>query len=86
MATASNKLLGEAMKLPSADRVRLAEKLLESVEAEGAEDEDESDAARHAAWADEIKKRSQELREGSVQGLSVDEARRIVASDPTDDR
>ncbi|HEY6039448.1 MAG TPA: addiction module protein [Kofleriaceae bacterium] len=86
MATASNKVLDEALKLSSTERVRLAEKLLESVEAETSEDDVESDLVRNAAWADEIEKRSRELRDGSVRGLSVEEARRIVASDPADDR
>jgi predicted trehalose synthase len=47
--------------------------------------EDESDAAMSAAWADEVQRRSRELEDGSVRGLSVEEARRMVASDPADD-
>jgi len=45
----------------------------------------ESEAAIHAAWADEIKQRSGDLKDGSVRGLSIEEARRIVASEPADD-
>jgi hypothetical protein len=63
--------------------VRVAEKLLESADAEGYEDE--SEVAIHAAWADEIQQRSSDLKDGSVRGLSIEEARRIVASDPADD-
>jgi putative addiction module component (TIGR02574 family) len=83
MAT-SAKVLDDAMKLPVRERVRVAEKLLESAEAEGFEDNDE-DAATQAAWAAEIQQRSNELKAGAVRGLSVDEARRVIATDPTDD-
>jgi putative addiction module component (TIGR02574 family) len=83
MATASTKVLSEALKLSVEERVRVAEKLLESADAEGYEGE--SDVAIHAAWADEIQQRSSDLKEGSVRGLSVEEARRIIVSDPADD-
>ena len=83
MATASTKVLSEALKLSVQERVRVAEKLLESADAEGYEDE--SEVAIDAAWADEIKQRSADLRDGSVRGLSIEEARRIVASEPADD-
>lgn len=43
------------------------------------EDEDEEEI--QAAWATEIQRRSRELRDGSVKGLTVEEARRIIASD-----
>ncbi len=77
------KVLSEALKLPARERVTIAEKLLESVEAEGA---DEHEEETQAAWAEEIQRRSRELQDGTVKGLSVDEARRIVASDPSDDK
>jgi putative addiction module component (TIGR02574 family) len=83
MAATSSKVLSEAMKLPADERVRVAEKLLESADAEGFEED--SDAAIQKAWADEIQRRSRELTDGSVRGLTVDEARRLVASDPADD-
>lgn len=83
MAATSSKVLSEAMKLPADERVRVAEKLLESADAEGFDDE--SDEAIQSAWADEIQRRSRELADGSVRGLTVEEARLIVASDPTDD-
>lgn len=79
---ASSKVLSEALKLPVQERVRIAEKLLESADADGFQDD--TDAGIHAAWADEITQRSQELRDDSVRGLSVAEARRIVQSDPAD--
>lgn len=57
--------------------------LLESADAEGYEED--SEAAIHAARADEIHRRSRELQDGSIRGLSVEEARSIVASSPADD-
>lgn len=83
MAAGTSKVLSDALKLPVEERVRLAEKLLESADAEGYEDD--SDAAIQAAWADEVQRRSQEMRDGSVRGLSIEEARRLVESDSTDD-
>lgn len=82
-AEAAMKILSAAMKLSVRERVRVAEKLLESADAEGYEED--SEAAIHAAWADEIRRRSQELRDGSVRGLSVEKARSTVASGPADD-
>ena len=63
--------------------MRVAEKLLESADAEGFDEQ--SDAAVQSAWADEVQQRSRELADGSVRGMTVDEARRVVASDPSDD-
>jgi putative addiction module component (TIGR02574 family) len=83
MAAASSKILDEAMKLPVDERVRVAEKLLESADAEGYDQD--SEAAINAAWADELQQRSRELTDGSVLGLSIEDAHRIVASDPADD-
>jgi putative addiction module component (TIGR02574 family) len=75
-------VLTEALKLPVRERLAMAEKLLASVDAEG---EGESEDAIQAAWFEELKSRGADLREGSVKGLSVDEARRVVAADPTGD-
>jgi len=83
MTTGSTNVLSEALKLSVQERVRVAEKLLESVDAEGYEDE--SKVAIHAAWAHEVQQRSDDLKDGSVRGLSIEEARRIVASDRADD-
>lgn len=83
MAEAAMKILSAAMKLSVQERVRVAEKLLESADAEGYEED--SEAAIHAAWADEISQRSRELQGGSVRGLNIEEARSIVASGLADD-
>ena len=80
MESEMRDVLSEALKLPVRERVAIAEKLLESVEDEGnPQDDDEV----QTAWAEEVARRSRELREGTVKGLSVEEARRIVASDPS---
>ena len=71
-------LLNEALKLPAEDRVTVAERLLESVEAEEADVDEE---AIQAAWVEEIKRRSQQMRDGTVEGLSAEEALRVAASD-----
>lgn len=80
---ASSKVLNEALKLPVQERIRIAEKLLESADAEG--DQEDTDTSIQAAWADEIKQRSQELTDGSVRGLSIAEARHIIRSDSAGD-
>mgnify|MGYP001592676042 CR=1 FL=1 len=76
------KVLSDALKLSVRERVVIAEKLLESVQAEGYDEEEDE---IQVAWADEIRRRSRELRDGTVKGLSVEEARRVVASEPADD-
>jgi putative addiction module component (TIGR02574 family) len=68
------------MKLPVNQRIRVAAELLASADAEGYDD------AVNAAWADEVERRSREMRDGSVRGLSIEEARRVVGSDSGDDR
>ena len=69
-------LVDMALRLPPEERLALAEKLLESVEGP---DDDESRV--QAAWGEELQKRSRELREGTAQGLSIEQARKLVASD-----
>lgn len=70
---ATAKVLAEALKLSVEDRVRIAEELLAS-----ADDEERADDGRLAEILD---RRSRELRDGSVRGLTVDEARRAMLSD-----
>lgn len=78
-----SKILDEALKLPAAERMVLAERLLESVETEA--DDDEGDDEIQRAWAEEVQRRSRDLHDGTVKGLTVEEARRLVASDPNSD-
>jgi putative addiction module component (TIGR02574 family) len=55
-----NKLLQEAMTLPLDERARLAEELMASL--------DEKEDQVEAAWAAEIQRRAQEVRDGAAPG------------------
>lgn len=58
------------MELPAA-RAALADSLLESLEGP-------IDADAEAAWAIEIRRRMTELKNGTVKGLSLEEAQRRI--------
>jgi putative addiction module component (TIGR02574 family) len=53
------------MKLPVADRARLAERLIASLDA---------DAEIEAAWAVEARRRDGELRSGAVEAIPLEDA------------
>lgn len=55
----------ELMKLPAADRARLAERLIASLD---------EDAEVEAAWRAEVRRRDTELQSGAVQGIPVEDA------------
>jgi putative addiction module component (TIGR02574 family) len=55
----------ELMKLPAADRARLAERLIASLD---------EDAEIEAAWRAEVRRRDAELQSGAVQGIPVEDA------------
>jgi hypothetical protein len=61
------QLTEEILSLPSALRALLADKLVESLEFD-------SESAIQAVWVTEAKRRRDEIREGSVQPLSGEEA------------
>lgn len=63
----TDELLAEALRLTRADRARVAEELLSSLE--------ESDEEVASAWASELERRSRELAEGRVQTTSWETAR-----------
>lgn len=75
-----SKILDEALKLPAAERMVLAEKLLASLETEA--DDGRGDDEIQRAWAEEAQRRSREHHDGTVKGFTVDEGRRLVVSDP----
>lgn len=60
------EIRGEAMRLSAAERARLARELIESLD----DLADIDQAAVDAAWADEVRRRVQELRAGNVEALS----------------
>ncbi|MFP4006771.1 MAG: addiction module protein [Spirulinaceae cyanobacterium] len=61
------QLTAELLALPSADRALLAEKLVESLEFD-------IDPSIQAAWISEAKQRRNQVRDGSVEPISGDEA------------
>ena len=67
----SDEFLRRAMELPPEARAALADSLLESLEGP-------TDPDAEAAWATEIRRRLTELENGTVQGLSFDEAQRRI--------
>lgn len=79
MTRSAQQLLEEALHLSPDDRAALASQLWESTEGEP-----ESDA--QAAWGEEIARRIAEMRDGTVQGIPWEEARRqIMEDDDADD-
>jgi putative addiction module component (TIGR02574 family) len=76
------RVLAEALKLPSTDRAAIAGALLRSLDATSDEDE----GTVEAAWADEVRRRLADLDAGTAETLSVEEARRFITSDAAEDR
>ncbi|MBI3696564.1 MAG: addiction module protein [Acidobacteria bacterium] len=62
-----DEIVADAMKLPLRDRVRLAQRLVSSLD-----DQIESDV--EALWAAEAERRLEELRTGRVKGIDAAEA------------
>lgn len=63
----SDTLLAEALKLPQDERARLALRLAESLD-------DSADASSEEAWAREVSRRIERLREGTARVVSADQA------------
>lgn len=70
MVRSPDTLERELLHLPKADRARLAQVLLASLDAEAVA---ESPAAIEAAWEMEISRRVAELRDGTVAGIPADQ-------------
>jgi putative addiction module component (TIGR02574 family) len=73
--SAVDHLLNEAMKLTEAQRAELAHRLLETV---SEEDVHAIDPEIDAAWREEARRRSAQLRSGEVKGIPWEEARRQI--------
>ncbi|WP_437311520.1 addiction module protein [Sorangium sp. So ce388] len=71
MTLPAEELLDEAMKLPESERRVLALRLLESVGDDSPEDIER-------AWAEETRKRLDDIRSGRSQPVPWDEARRRI--------
>jgi putative addiction module component (TIGR02574 family) len=67
------ELLTAALRLPTADRAAIAGALIRSLD-----EEEEDQAAVEEAWAEEIRRRIQELDAGTVETFSKDEALRFI--------
>ena len=57
----------EALELPPRSRVRLAEKIMESIN-------DYATPQLEAAWEDEIERRVKEIQSGAARGIPADDA------------
>lgn len=64
------ELLEKALQQPSDQKEKIARALYESLADE--EDEDEDPAEVEAAWAEEIKRRVEEIQNGTVQTIPAD--------------
>ena len=71
------KVLAEALLLPTSARAEIAGRLLRSLDEEDAEDPE----AVQAALTAEIERRRRELASGAVKPMGRDEALRFIASD-----
>lgn len=67
MGTRFDQIAAEAMKLPLRDRVRLAQRLVSSVD-------DQTEADVETLWVAEAERRLEELRTGKAQGVEAEEA------------
>lgn len=70
MVRTPDSLEAQLLRLPAADRARLAELLLESLDPE---EGSAPPADAEAAWAAEAERRLAELRDGTVTGIPADE-------------
>jgi putative addiction module component (TIGR02574 family) len=71
MSTRFEQLASDAMKLPVRDRVRLAQQLVATIEADT---ETSTEKEIEELWFAEAERRLEELRSGTVQGISGEEA------------
>ena len=67
MSTRFDEIVTDAMKLPLRDRVRLAQRLMFSLD-------DQIETGVEALWVAEAERRLQEFRAGTVQGIEAEEA------------
>jgi putative addiction module component (TIGR02574 family) len=70
--TRAEKLIDEATRLSQADRIRLLERILATLDGE-------PDSGAAEAWAQEIERRSREIEQGLVQPLPWSEVREAAA-------
>jgi putative addiction module component (TIGR02574 family) len=73
MSQQTSQLLDAALKLPPGERGELITRLIDSLESQ--EDHDEQE------WSSELARRIEEARNGSVQMVPWDKARKMIMSD-----
>jgi putative addiction module component (TIGR02574 family) len=82
MTRDANSLLEAALRLSEEDRAELADRLFESLDPDA---DDGPNAAPgdllHPAWADEIRRRVEDMKEGRVKGIPWEEVRRRLLDD-----
>jgi putative addiction module component (TIGR02574 family) len=71
MSAHFEQLAADAMKLPLKDRVRLAQRLISTLDENFAA---ETEAELEALWFTEAERRLEELRSGKVQGINGEDA------------
>lgn len=71
MTREAQKLLAATLRLPTADRARLAAQIIDSLDAADADDVE-------VAWAAEVKRRLDEVDEGRAETIPWAEARRQI--------
>ena len=79
MPQAAQKLLADALQLPSEDRGELISLLIESLD-------DGSDANAETAWSDELARRLKQIDDGQVEMIDWSEARQIIRGQDGTDR
>jgi putative addiction module component (TIGR02574 family) len=79
MTQTAQKLLADALQLPSEDRGELISLLIESLDVG-------SDTDADAAWSDEIARRLKQIDDGQVEMIDWSEAKRIIRGQDGTDR
>jgi putative addiction module component (TIGR02574 family) len=67
METRFDEIMADAMTLPLRDRVRLAQRLVSSLD-------DESETDVEVLWFVEAERRAEEIRTGQVEGINAEDA------------
>jgi putative addiction module component (TIGR02574 family) len=76
MTSKAKRLLDEALRLPAADREKLAGQLFDSL--------DRADPSAEARWQAEIERRIADLDQGKVKAIPWAKARRLIFGDGDD--
>lgn len=78
MSAVADRFLSELLQLSPADRGEVAARLLDSLD--GIDDSDDD-----AAWEAELTRRIEDVQSGRVQAVSLEEARRQLLQDASED-